>query len=106
MQEQTGCNACGVLAVAVATTLCRNDNPTTIKWKQDLTWQHTLECLEAGKVTPFPMENSEDKGSIEDKALIKSTKTYKSYCICRQQCKLKDTMKRCTSCLSGTIQIA
>ena len=73
MQEQTGCNACGVFATAVATALYHNDNPTTIKWKQDLMCQHTLEYLEARKMTPFPMENFEDKGSIEDKASIKST---------------------------------
>ena len=98
MQEQAGCNACGVFAIAVATALCHNNNPTTIKWKQNLMWQHTLECLEAGKMTPFSMENSEDKGFIEDKASIKSTKTYELYCICRQQYKPMDTMKHCTSC--------
>ena len=79
MQEQAGCNTCEVFAIAVATALCHSDNPTTIEWKQNLMWQYTLECLEAGKMTPFLMENSEDKGSIEDKALIKSTKIYMNY---------------------------
>lgn len=31
MQEQVGCDACGVFAIAVATALCHNDDPTTIK---------------------------------------------------------------------------
>ena len=42
MQQQRGDDACGVFAIAVATALCHKDDPSTIKWNQDLMWQHVL----------------------------------------------------------------
>ena len=42
MQQQRGDDACGVFAIAVATALCHKDDSSTIKWNQDLMWQHVL----------------------------------------------------------------
>jgi len=95
MQQQVGDDACGGFALAVATTLCQKEDPSTIQWNQDLMWQHIQDCFESGKMTQFPLieYNNENKGKI------KSTKTYELYCICRKRYKATDTMKRCVKCM-------
>ena len=32
MQEQQGCNVCGVFSLAVATALCNKQDPSTFRW--------------------------------------------------------------------------
>jgi len=88
MQQQRGDDACGVFTIAVATALCHKDDPITIQWNQDLMWQHVLQCFEAGKMTPFPVER-----------LINSSRTCEIYYICRNWYKAKDTMKCCAKCM-------
>ena len=56
MQEQSGNDACGTFAIAVATSLCYEDDTTSKVWKQNLMRQHILECFEVGKMTPFPLD--------------------------------------------------
>lgn len=42
MQEQEGCDACGVYFLAVVTALCTKQNPSVLHWKQEALWQHLL----------------------------------------------------------------
>ena len=95
MQEQLGSDACGLFAVAVATALCHKEDPSTIQWNQDLMWHHILQCFEAGKMTLFLPKGF----AHENKRVIKSTRTFEIYCICRKRYRPKDTMKCCARCM-------
>ena len=88
MQQQSGNDACGVFAIAVATALCHSKDP---QWNQDSMWQHIQQCFEA------VISCRGDKGAI------KSSKTLEIYCICRQRYKPTDTMKDCQIARSGTM---
>ena len=100
MQEQSGNDACGTFAIAVATSLCYEDDPTSKVWKQDLMWQHILECFEIGQMTPFPLDIQmvKDYEELENDSKINSTSTYQIHCKCRQRYKPRDFMKSCTKC--------
>ena len=49
MQEQEGC---GVYALAVATALCNQQDPSVLCWKQDAMWSH-VGVLRKEILTPF-----------------------------------------------------
>ena len=100
MQEQSGNDACGTFAIAVATSLCYEDDPTSKVWKQDLMWQHILECFELGQMTPFPLDIQmvKDYEELENDSKINSTSTYQINCKCRQRYKPRGVMKSCTKC--------
>ena len=77
MQEQSGNDACGTFAIAVATALCYKDDPTSKVWKQNLMRQHILECFEVGKMTLFPLDTQtvKDYEELRNDSKIKSTST-------------------------------
>ena len=95
MQEQQGCDACGVFSLAVATALCNKQDPSTFHWKQDAMWQHLLQCFEDGNLSPFPFET---KATSLPEKTTKTTTVYNLYCICRRRYKYKDRMKQCNGC--------
>jgi hypothetical protein len=54
MQEQAGLSDCGVLAIAVATSLSFGEGPTVVRWEQAKMRPHLIECLETEKmIDPF-----------------------------------------------------
>ena len=57
-QEQAGFSDCGVLAIAVATSLCFGEDPTVARWEQAKMCAHLITCLEAEKMTPFPKDSN------------------------------------------------
>lgn len=54
IQRQTGGRDCGVYAIAIATALAFNLDPSKIKFKQSAMRPHLIKCLEIGTVSPFP----------------------------------------------------
>ena len=54
MQKQKGNSDCGVYAIAVATALCYQEDPTVIHWNTESMRRHLLKCLEQSKMEPFP----------------------------------------------------
>ena len=57
MQEQEGCDACGVFSLAVATALYNEQDLSMLRWKQDAMWQHLLKSLEE-RLSPFPVDSN------------------------------------------------
>ena len=96
MQQQQGCDACGVFLLAVATALCNKQDPSMLRWKQDAMWQHLLKSLEEEKLSPFPVDRKVT--FLLKKDAVRATATHNLYCICRRKYKQKDTMKQCSGC--------
>jgi len=94
MQQQEGCDACGVFSLAVATALCNKLNPSMLRWKRNEMWQHLLKSLEEEKLTPFP-----EKATSSPKSnATKVTSVHNLYCICRRRYKQREKMKQCGGC--------
>jgi len=66
MQEQQGCNACGVFSLAVATALCNEQDSSILCWKQDAMWQHLLKSLEEERLSPFPVDSKATSSPEKD----------------------------------------
>ena len=97
MQEQEGCDACGVYSLAVATALCTKQNPSVLRWEQEAMWQHLLQCFEVENLTTFPLDG--EASSLPDKnKVVKTTVVHNLYCICRRRYKPKEKMKQCKEC--------
>ena len=54
VQQQTNWSDCGIFASAFATCLVHYQTPETLQFDGSIMRQHLLECLVAGKMTPFP----------------------------------------------------
>ena len=55
VQRQMGSSDCGLYALAFATDLCHGIDPTSPRsYDQALMRQHYVECLEKGRMAPFP----------------------------------------------------
>ena len=54
VQQQFGSSDCGLFALAFATDLCHGLDPTKRNNIQGLMRQHYVDCLESGKMAPFP----------------------------------------------------
>ena len=67
MQKQKGNSDCGVYAIAVATALCYQEDPTIICWNIESMRRHLLKCLEQSKMEPFPRipDETSKKGKIK-----------------------------------------
>lgn len=96
MQQQQGCDACGVFSLAVATALCNKQDPSMLRWKQNAMWQHLLKSLEEEKLSPFPVDSKAT--SSPEKNATKATYIHNLYCTCRRRYKQKDRMKQCSGC--------
>ena len=53
-QKQRGVKDCGLFAVAFATALAYGQNPSKLKFQQDLMRSHLITCFQEEKVVPFP----------------------------------------------------
>ena len=54
MTKQMGSNDCGLYAIAVATSLAHQVDPTTVIFKKNEMRSHFAECFIKQKITPFP----------------------------------------------------
>ena len=54
VQKQTNSHDCGLFSLAIATDLCNGTDPTTQSYDQGSLRKHYINCLETGKMTPFP----------------------------------------------------
>ena len=66
MQEQQGCDVCGVFSLAVATGLCNEQDLSMLHWKQDAMWQHLLKSLEEERLSPFPVDSKATSSPEKD----------------------------------------
>ena len=78
VQRQTNSNDCGLFSLAIATDLCNGTDPTTQSYDQGSLRKHYINCLETGKMIPFP------KTTRRVQRYLGSTRTTVAiYCICR-----------------------
>nr|XP_047132634.1 uncharacterized protein LOC124811303 [Hydra vulgaris] len=77
-QRQSGGLDCGLFAIAVATDLCYNYDPSIKCYKQELMRNHLLKCFSDNYLTPFPIEANERKKKKQPKPI-----NLPLYCICR-----------------------
>ena len=94
MQQQMGGSDCGVIAIAVATSLCNGEDPTTVRWKQCEMRHHLINCFEANRMTPFPKEKDE----LEEKGKEKVAITHALHCYCRCRKRNREKMMQCGLC--------
>ena len=78
VNRQYGSADCGVFAFAYATALSLGENPEIYVFDQIKMQQHLISCLEARKLTMFPIKMSRRK-----KGNIKAIQTFQVYCSCR-----------------------
>ena len=91
VQKQVGGKDCGLFAIAFATSICFGKDPSVESFNQLQMRAHFLQCLESGKMSPFP--------STEERAAhhkYKSFKVVKIYCSCRMP--EKGNYTKCHGC--------
>ena len=54
LQKQVGGSDCGPFAIAVATSLAHQRDPSALMFEQTVMRAHLVQCFEKGKLTPFP----------------------------------------------------
>ncbi|XP_065656055.1 uncharacterized protein LOC136081804 isoform X1 [Hydra vulgaris] len=92
-QKQSGGLDCGLFAIAVATDLCYNHDPSIKCYKQELMRDHLLKCFSDNHLTPFPIETSERKEKKQSKPI-----NLPLYCICRLPDNKEEKMVKCDNC--------
>lgn len=85
VQQQTNGDDCGLFAIAFATDLAANIEPTTRKYDQEKFREHLLKCFKYGEISIFPgvKHNVVFQSNLVSKT---SQKTYRLFCICRDIC--------------------
>ena len=53
-QKQTGCDDCGLFAIANAVNLAMKRKPTRVKFRQTLMRAHLIKCFETSRMKIFP----------------------------------------------------
>ena len=74
---QSGIADCGVFAIAYATAVVYNDQPSELCFNQSRMKTHLMECLEAGRISVFPIKKNRSSASK-----AKPSEHLKVYCIC------------------------
>ena len=92
-QGQSGGSDCGLFAIATATSLCHGIPPSTVLWEQKRMRAHLIECLESGKMTPFPGRDLHQ----QQEAILTTVNTI-IYCSCRMPQLGMDKMAQCIVC--------
>ena len=93
MQKQLGSSACGPFAFAFATDLCHGlEYPTKQSYDQGLMRQHYVNCLESGKLTPYPTASRRVPYHLDTKKT-----TVPIYCTCRLPYDKKEYVE-CSRC--------
>jgi hypothetical protein len=57
VQQQQGLDDCGLFALAFATSLCYQENPSLLCYDQKSLRNHYVQCIENNKVQPFPSKS-------------------------------------------------
>ena len=52
--KQSGGTDCGLYAIANATALCFQQDPSKIQFHQNVMRLHLIKCMEDGELAPFP----------------------------------------------------
>jgi hypothetical protein len=75
--KQSGSTECGLYAIAIATSLANNIDPVTILFRQEEMRAHYVQCLEQGKLEPFPVAKARrsPKNPVIEKLQIYSCPT-------------------------------
>lgn len=76
VQKQKGSSDCGLFALAFIASICNGDDPTKPVYDQSSMHNHLLECIERGRMIPFPSK----PGRNPEKAVEKSVSIH---CVCR-----------------------
>ncbi|KAL5515867.1 hypothetical protein EMCRGX_G001108 [Ephydatia muelleri] len=63
VQMQQGCDDCGLLAIAFATSLARGEQPGSFFYQQKAMRKHLVDCLEKQNITAFPIQKIRRHGS-------------------------------------------
>ena len=103
VQQQKGSKDCGLFAVAFATELCSEEDPTRAVFKQCSMRQHLYNCLEAGEISRFPQYTKKELRSLPKNTAKHSTlKTFDQelFCLCRLPECYDKRMVQCTACKS------
>ena len=90
--QQTNGTDCGVYAIAFATALCNNLDPTSLKFNRRAIRDHLWQALQCGHLSMFPFEKRRPQ---DQNKLVKIS----VYCECRMPYNPpKDKMAECTGC--------
>ena len=94
LQRQVGSMVCGLFSIAMATALCYDDDPTSMRWDQESMRSHLISCLKDGEMLRFPTNN--EQGSPGE---IGKMQPIKVHCMCRMRHNTrKERMAQCTTC--------
>uniref|UniRef100_A0A1X7TU44 Ubiquitin-like protease family profile domain-containing protein n=1 Tax=Amphimedon queenslandica TaxID=400682 RepID=A0A1X7TU44_AMPQE len=56
--KQIGSKDCGLFAIAMATAVLIGQDPKVLQFHQQSIREHLMDCFEAKKITPFPLQIS------------------------------------------------
>ena len=73
--QSNGCD-CGLFALANATSLCYSTNPCKVTYDQSKMREHFLQCIEEGKMAPFPIRG-------QSRVRRFRSENVDIYCVCR-----------------------
>lgn len=87
---------CGIYALACATELIYDKDPTLCQWDTQRMRKHLETCLERGLMTCFP--SSPSKKRVRLGSLVRKVLREKIFCICRQPNDRLRAMIQCDNC--------
>jgi len=76
---QSGGSDCGLLVLALATSICEGHDPAIILYDQPQICDHLLSCITAGKTTTFPQRSSRRRARVNKT----ETELIPVFCKCR-----------------------
>lgn len=91
VQEQEGGSDCGLLAVAIATSLCNKESPESLEYEQESLREHLALAFISRELTPFP-----SKPVARELPSVRNERV-KVFCVCRQ-IKEGKKMVQCDGC--------
>lgn len=91
VQRQGNGSDCGVFALAFATALCFDQNPTCLRFDQMQMRHHLISCIDRGHMELFPKARGSRQSHKPSKMQL-----IQVYCICRSVD--EGTMIQCTTC--------
>ena len=91
VQQQTDASSCGLFSLAYARTLCEGKDPARNHYDHSKLRPHYLQCLQEGRITPFPLMK------VLYNPTIPLTTGFKVYCVCHLP-NCGDKMVNCDQC--------
>ena len=90
---QSGCNDCGLFAIAYAVTIALGLRPEEYQFEQAGMRAHMLRCLEAQKIEMFPVLR---RRRVKD-GMVRAMQRISVHCTCRMP-KMNNKMIKCSLC--------